>query len=74
LHLRIRGVLLSGGVVAALAVVAGQDQGMSSIDKVAFRSGGGLTLTATSHDFPGERFRDPRATTSATTPPLVVGR
>jgi hypothetical protein len=46
---------------------------VSSIDKVAFRSGGGVTLTVTSHDFPRERFRDPAGDDLSDHPPLVVG-
>ncbi|HMG40408.1 MAG TPA: endonuclease/exonuclease/phosphatase family protein [Acidimicrobiales bacterium] len=46
---------------------------VSSIDKVAFRSGGGVTLTATSHDFPRARFRDPQGNDLSDHPPLVVG-
>jgi hypothetical protein len=45
----------------------------SSIDKVAFRSGGGVTLTPTSHDFPRERFRDAAGDDLSDHPPLVVG-
>ena len=46
---------------------------VSSIDKVAFRSGGGVTLTATTHDFPRERFRDAQGDDLSDHPPLVVG-
>jgi hypothetical protein len=45
----------------------------SSIDKVAFRSGGGVTLTVTSHDFPRERFKDDQGDDLSDHPPLVVG-
>lgn len=45
----------------------------SSIDKVAFRSGGEVTLTATSLDFPRERFRDAAGDDLSDHPPLVVG-
>lgn len=44
-----------------------------AIDKVAFRSGEGVTLTATSHDFPRERFRSPTGDDLSDHPPLVVG-
>jgi hypothetical protein len=45
-----------------------------SIDKVAFRSGGGVALTATSVTFPRERFRDPDDCGDLSDhPPLVVG-
>jgi len=44
-----------------------------SIDKIAFRSGGGVTLSVTSHDFPRERFRDADGEDLSDHPPLVVG-
>jgi hypothetical protein len=44
-----------------------------SIDKVAYRNGGGVTLSATSHDFPRERFRDAEGEDLSDHPPLVVG-
>lgn len=44
-----------------------------SIDKIAFRSGGGVTLSATSHDFPRQRFRAPDGEDLSDHPPLVVG-
>ena len=44
-----------------------------SIDKIAFRSGGGVTLSVTSHDFPRERFRAPDGEDLSDHPPLVVG-
>jgi hypothetical protein len=46
---------------------------VSSIDKVAFRSGGGVTLGVTSHDFPRARFRSPQGEDLSDHPPLVVG-
>jgi len=46
---------------------------VSSIDKVAFRSGTGVTLSATSHDFPRARFRDAQGDDLSDHPPLVVG-
>jgi endonuclease/exonuclease/phosphatase (EEP) superfamily protein YafD len=44
-----------------------------SIDKVAYRSGGGVTLCATSHDFPRGRFRAADGEALSDHPPLVVG-
>lgn len=44
-----------------------------AIDKIAFRSGDGVALEATSHDFPRERFRDPAGEDLSDHPPLVVG-
>jgi hypothetical protein len=44
-----------------------------SIDKIAFRSGGGVTLSATSHAFPRARFRDADGEDLSDHPPLVVG-
>jgi hypothetical protein len=43
-----------------------------AIDKVAIRSGGGVTLEATAHDFPVERFRAPDGDDLSDHPPLVV--
>ncbi len=43
-----------------------------SIDKIAVRDGGGVTLTPTSHDFPRERFTDPDGDDLSDHPPLVV--
>lgn len=44
-----------------------------AIDKVAFRSDGGVTLTATAHDFPRDRFTDAEGVELSDHPPLVVG-
>jgi hypothetical protein len=44
-----------------------------SIDKVAFSSGGGVELTATSHEFPRDRFTAPDGAPLSDHPPLVVG-
>lgn len=44
----------------------------SSIDKIAYRSGEGVRLTATSHDMPRERFRDAAGDDLSDHPPLVV--
>ncbi|MGH9209532.1 MAG: endonuclease/exonuclease/phosphatase family protein [Acidimicrobiales bacterium] len=44
-----------------------------AIDKIAFRSGNGISLTATSHDFPRERFTDDEGVDLSDHPPLVVG-
>jgi hypothetical protein len=43
-----------------------------SIDKIAFRSAGGVTLDATDHEMPRERFRDPAGDDLSDHPPLVV--
>ncbi|HEX6236041.1 MAG TPA: endonuclease/exonuclease/phosphatase family protein [Acidimicrobiales bacterium] len=43
-----------------------------AIDKLAYRSGGGVTIEATSHDFPEERFRSPAGEDLSDHPPLVV--
>jgi hypothetical protein len=43
-----------------------------SIDKVAVRSAGGITIEATSHAFPRERFRDAAGDDLSDHPPLVV--
>ena len=43
-----------------------------SIDKIAVRDGGGVTLTPTSHEFPRERFRDADGEDLSDHPPLVV--
>jgi Endonuclease/Exonuclease/phosphatase family len=45
---------------------------VDAIDKVAFRSGGGLDLEPTTHDFPRERFTDPQGEDLSDHPPLVV--
>jgi|RhiMethySRZTD1v2_1073278.scaffolds.fasta_scaffold00426_17 endonuclease/exonuclease/phosphatase (EEP) superfamily protein YafD len=44
----------------------------SSIDKIAYRSGDGVRLQATSHDMPRERFRAPDGDDLSDHPPLVV--
>jgi endonuclease/exonuclease/phosphatase family metal-dependent hydrolase len=43
-----------------------------AIDKIAVRSAGGVQLTATSHDFPTERFQDADGEDLSDHPPLVV--
>jgi hypothetical protein len=43
-----------------------------AIDKIALRSGGGVTLTPTSHDFPRDRFTAPDGDDLSDHPPLVV--
>ena len=43
-----------------------------SIDKIAYRSGGAVSLTATSHDMPRDRFSAPDGTALSDHPPLVV--
>jgi hypothetical protein len=43
-----------------------------SIDKIAYRSGGGVTLQATDHDLPRSRFKDPAGDDLSDHPPLVV--
>lgn len=42
------------------------------IDKIAYRNGGGVRLTATSHDVPRERFTAPDGEDLSDHPPLVV--
>jgi hypothetical protein len=44
----------------------------SSIDKIAYRSGEGVQLTATSHDMPRQRFRSPAGEDLSDHPPVVV--
>jgi endonuclease/exonuclease/phosphatase family protein len=44
-----------------------------SIDKMAYRDGGGVELTPTSHDFPRDQFRDEEGVDLSDHPPLVVG-
>jgi endonuclease/exonuclease/phosphatase (EEP) superfamily protein YafD len=44
----------------------------SSIDKIAYRSGQGVRLTATSHDMPRARFRSPAGEDLSDHPPVVV--
>jgi hypothetical protein len=44
----------------------------SSIDKIAYRSGDGVRLTATSHDMPRERFTAPDGEALSDHPPVVV--
>ncbi len=43
-----------------------------SIDKIAVRNGGGITLEATSHAFPRARFKDAAGDDLSDHPPLVV--
>lgn len=43
-----------------------------SIDKVAYRDGGAVDLTASSHDMPRERFTSPTGGALSDHPPLVV--
>jgi hypothetical protein len=58
------------GLVDACATVDCPEPG--SIDKVATRSGGGVTLEATSHAMPRERFRAPDGEDLSDHPPVVV--
>ncbi|HEX8803773.1 MAG TPA: endonuclease/exonuclease/phosphatase family protein, partial [Acidimicrobiales bacterium] len=44
---------------------------VASIDKIAYRDGGGVDLTATSHAMPRERFRDAEGDDLSDHPPLV---
>jgi len=46
---------------------------VSSIDKIAYRNGDGVTLTPTSHDFPHEQFEDAEGEDLSDHWPLVVG-
>jgi len=59
------------GLTDACTAASCSDTG--SIDKIAFRSGGGVTLSVTSHDFPRSRFRDADGEDLSDHPPLVVG-
>lgn len=43
------------------------------IDKVAYRSGGGVALEANSHEFLGDRFRDPEGEPLSDHEPLEIG-
>jgi hypothetical protein len=43
-----------------------------AIDKLAYRSGGGVELEATAHDFPRERFTSPAGDDLSDHPPLAV--
>jgi hypothetical protein len=43
-----------------------------SIDKLAYRGNDGLTIEATSHELPRERFRDPEGEDLSDHPPLAV--
>lgn len=58
------------GLVDACAATECADAGM--IDKVAYRGGEGVTLTAVSHDVPRERFRSPAGDDLSDHPPVVV--
>jgi len=46
---------------------------VGSIDKIAYRSGGGVQLTATSHEMPVDRFRYDQGGDLSDHPPLAVG-
>jgi hypothetical protein len=59
------------GLTDACTALSCADTG--SIDKIGFRSGGGVTLSVTSHDFPRARFRDAEGVDLSDHPPLVVG-
>jgi len=63
--------LADTGLTDACAALSCPDT--DSIDKVAFRSGGGVTLEATSHELPRERFRSPAGEDLSDHPPVVVG-
>jgi endonuclease/exonuclease/phosphatase family metal-dependent hydrolase len=43
-----------------------------SIDKIAYRSAGNITLKATDHELPRDRFKDPAGDDLSDHPPLVV--
>ncbi len=58
------------GLVDACAATECADPGM--IDKVAYRGGDGVTLTAVSHDVPRDRFRSPAGDDLSDHPPVVV--
>lgn len=66
-----RRFLADTGLTDACAATACTDTGR--IDKVAYRSGGGLRLEATSHDVPSERFRDAEGDDLSDHEPVVVG-
>lgn len=62
--------LADTGLTDACTAVGCPD--VSSIDKVAFRSGGGVALTATAHDMPRARFRSPTGENLSDHPPVAV--
>ena len=62
--------LAATGLTDACAATACADTG--SIDKVAYRSGAGVRLTATSHEMPRERFTAPDGEALSDHPPVVV--
>jgi hypothetical protein len=64
------GFLERTGLTDACAATDCADTG--SIDKIAYRSGDRVRLTATSHDMPRERFRSPAGDDLSDHPPLVV--
>jgi hypothetical protein len=64
------GFLARTGLVDACAAIGCADPGM--IDKVAYRGGEGVALTAVSHDVPRERFRSPAGDDLSDHPPVVV--
>jgi endonuclease/exonuclease/phosphatase family metal-dependent hydrolase len=58
------------GLTDACAATGCADTG--AIDKLAYRSGGGVELEATAHDFPRQRFTSPQGEDLSDHPPLVV--
>ena len=57
-------------ILAKLLIVGEEFTG--SIDKIAFRSGDGVELTASAHDMPRERFTAPDGEDLSDHPPVVV--
>lgn len=64
------GFLARTGLTDACAATDCPDTG--SIDKIAFRSGDGVELTASAHDMPRERFTAPDGEDLSDHPPVVV--
>jgi hypothetical protein len=62
--------LESTGLTDACVATGCADTG--AIDKLAYRSGGGVDLEATAHDFPRERFTSPEGDDLSDHPPLAV--
>ena len=62
--------LAATGLTDACVVTGCAETG--SIDKVAYRDGDGVRLTATSHDMPRERFTAPDGDALSDHPPVVV--
>jgi endonuclease/exonuclease/phosphatase family metal-dependent hydrolase len=65
-----QGFLAATGLTDACADTGCPDTG--SIDKIAYRSGEGVRLTATSHAMPRERFTAPDGDALSDHPPVVV--